>query len=133
MKFVYTQPKTNDSYTNDCMIRAVSIATCINYNKVLAGFILNGWHMYKSGRRSGNRMYDETLKLLGVKFNQYDIDPDNEHPTTLCKWVNMSNDGRDGLIAIYILPSHACCVIDGVLYDTFDCSDRIVKGCWEIL
>ena len=31
------------------------------------------------------------------------------------------------------MKGHITCVIDGVLYDTFDCRDRVMWCAWEVI
>lgn len=119
--------------TGDCVCRAIAIATGMGYKEVydlINEFAKKERITKKYPKRSNARtgVYGKTerrvLEYLGWEW----------HPTMLigsgCK-VHL----RDGELpygtVIVSVSKHLTCVIDGILYDTYDCTrdgDRCVYG-----
>lgn len=129
MKFVYDDGGRSKYFkaenVGDCAVRAISIATGIDYMKVYNDLKeLNGG---KSCRNGTPKKVDKAyIRSLGWKWK----------PTMLigkgCQ-VHLREDELPHGTLIVQVSKHLTCVIDGVIYDTFDCSrngTRCVYGYW---
>ncbi|WP_300924579.1 hypothetical protein [uncultured Clostridium sp.] len=111
--------------TSDCVVRAYCTAT--NKDYIEARRELNrakrelGLESYKG------RGFDR--KYFGVKYNWI--------PFPAKAGVSRMNGALFALShpkGRYMLrmAGHLSCCIDGVIYDTWDCSEKCVYGCWQI-
>ena len=109
----------------DCAIRAIAIATGLDYLKVYND--LKALNKGKSCRNGTPKKVDKKyLTDLGWVW----------HPTMLigqgCK-VHLCADELPSGVLIVAVSKHLTCVKDGVIYDTYDCSrdeSRCVYGYW---
>lgn len=121
--------------TGDCVARSIAIATELPYAHVydalneLAGDERQRARGRRSSARTGvrRRTYDRFLKLLGWEWT----------PTMQigsgCQ-VHLRADELPPGRLIVRLSGHIAAVVDGVLYDTYDCSrdgTRCVYGVWR--
>lgn len=109
----------------DCAVRAIAIATGLDYLKVYEDLkTLNGG---KSCRNGAPKKVDKKyLTQLGWTW----------HPTMLvgqgCKTHLKEDELPKGTLVVQV-SGHLTCVIDGIIYDTYDCSrngTRCVYGYW---
>lgn len=113
--------------TNDCVIRAIALATQTLWEDVY-------WELAKLGIKKGLMMNDNKnwkayLKKLG--FQQQKM-PKREDGTryTLREFIDeLAEDGKTYIISI---AKHLTVVKDKKLYDTFDCSKKSVGNYWII-
>lgn len=109
----------------DCAVRAISIATGIDYKKVYNDLKkLNGGKSCRNG--TPNKVVKAYMQSLGWKWE----------PTMSigsgCK-VHLREEDLPHQTLIVSLSKHITCVLDGVIYDTYDCSrggTRCVYGYW---
>lgn len=123
--------------TGDCVCRAVAIVTGLPYQQVYDDIIqmasrerLNKKKLMRSHPRTGvfkatTGRYFESLGLVW-------------HPTMYigqgCKVHLRANELPSGWLLVKV-SKHVTVVIDGILYDTFDCSrngTRCVYGYWTL-
>lgn len=124
MPFVYSNPNPKNARVGDCVIRAISIATGLDWESAYTALALYGYEM--CDMPSSNAVWGKYLKDLGYKQHIVtDTCPD-------CYTVrNFCHDHPSGT---YIIGtgSHAVAVIDGGNYcDTWDSGDEIVIYYWE--
>ena len=124
MKFKYNNGGSKFKNRNDCVVRAISIATNQDYIKILNEFkLLMDKPPYKGVPKKITKKY---LKDIGWKWQ----------PTMSigsgCKVHLKENELPDGII-ICKLSKHITTIIDGVINDTYDPSrdgNRCVYGYW---
>lgn len=127
--FLKVQPKTDSDIKcdKDCMIRSVSIATKEPYDKVHKIMYKLGW---RANRNSSKGIWEhqvtETLKELGFKSNKISYTAERGKSRMTAK--SMTENGT------YILrmAKHVACLENGVLKDTWDCSNKCVYFAWEV-
>lgn len=106
-------------FANDCVVRAISLAEDKTWNETYK-------ELSEIAQRNGIILDDVNFvePLLDSRYervcydNKYVGDFVEEHPR--------------GTYLITML-GHITCCIDGVLYDTFDCRNRIMLCAWEVL
>jgi hypothetical protein len=125
--FLKTQPKTSSDIKcdKDCMIRSVSIATDTPYSKVYEIMYKHGWRV---SRKNGNweEQITNTLSELGFKYykKSYPAVKGQSRMTA----TKMVNEGT----FILRMSRHVAAYKEGILMDTWDCSDKCVYFAWEI-
>lgn len=105
-------------YTDDCVIRSISCAT----------------------HRSWDEVYDKLSDLAqynGTLFDQKDfvlwyLDSNFKRVPFIPKRVgDVAREYRNNII-LCTMKGHICCIKYGVIYDTFDPSDRITEDAWIV-
>jgi len=127
--FKRIQPKTSDDIKSDkdCMVRSVTLATGESYSKVHELMYKCGWRATR--KKSEGKWEDQILKTLdelGFKATKIAFPAVRGQKRMTAK--TMTNDGT------YILrvAKHVVCMSEGILLDTWDCSDKCVYFAWRI-
>lgn len=127
--FLKTQPKTEEDIkcNKDCMVRSVSIATDTPYSTVHKIMYSYGWRATRN-KSVGNweDQITKTLTELGFKYRRVSypaVKGQGRMKATL-----MPNEGT------YILrqSKHVVAYKDGILMDTWDCSEKCIYFAWKI-
>lgn len=124
MKFIYNDGGRKEAgfkgTTGDCVCRSVSIATGLPYSeiyKLINEFGKKERRKDKSSARTG--VYKATIRRIMEHLGW------EWHPTMFvgqgCK-VHMREDELPKGRIVVNLSRHSAAVIDGVLYDTYDCT-----------
>ena len=127
--FLKSQPKTfEDIKSNkDCMIRSVSLATNTKYSTVYEIMHKNGWRATR--RNSKGKWEDQilnTLTELGFEYKKISFPAvKGESRMTAEK---MENTGT----FILRMSRHVAAYNEGVLMDTWDCSQKCVYFAWKL-
>jgi hypothetical protein len=113
-RFKYDDGGSGSPDRSDCVVRAITIATRKTYSEVLGALRVSG--MFKDGLAT--EQYGPYLKDQG--------------------WEFVGRDGRamrNSFLPLGILivqgGSHVAAMVDGVIRDTWDCSNMRVKGFWR--
>lgn len=118
MAYVYHNANPLNRYTPDCVIRSTSCAT----------------------HRSWDEVYDELSDLAqynGTMFDQKDfviwyLDSNYERvPYLPLKVKDVAMEYPNNII-LCTMRGHICCIRYGIIYDTFDPSERIAEGAWIV-
>ena len=132
MKFKYVQPKgVNDIKSNrDCMVRAVSNVTGVEYSKVHKLMYENGW---RATRRNSKGKWEnqitKTLDELGFKYERISFPGIKGEKRMTSKILSdMDPNGK----YIVRVSKHISVLYSGKLLDTWDCSDKCVYFAWKI-
>lgn len=121
--FIPTNPNPNGAYVEDCVIRAISIATGRSWDDVYIHVCLQGYLM--KNMPSVNRVWGNYLTSSGfVRYALPNTCPDCYTVRDFC------NDHREG---IYILGtgSHVVAVVDGNYCDAWDSGDEMPIEVWR--
>lgn len=116
--YKYLNKNTHQRFVDDCTVRAISLAEN------------NTW----------NRTYDKLSDMArskGMMFNSVEFIEDYLDYNYIRECFNSKTVGEfayENPIGTYLvtMPNHITVVIDGIIYDTFDCSDRIMRCAWKI-
>ena len=119
MHFQYynANPKLNN--IEDCAARAVSKALGISWREAFT--ILSNY-----ARKNGLMMnsVENVENFLDDNFERACIED-----MTVGEFADIHNRG----VYLITMPSHISVIVDGVLYDTFDCSDKFMWCSWKVL
>ena len=121
--YIFTNPNPNGSYVEDCVVRAISIATGREWNNVYIDICLQGYLM--KNMPSVNRVWGNYLSSIG--FERIPLSSDCPDCYTI---KDFCEDHRKG---IYILGtgSHVVAIIDGNYCDSWDSGDEMPIEIWR--
>lgn len=111
--------------SNDCVIRAISIATTLTWEQVYEDLFKIGLEV-KDVINSAP-VYRKYLKLMGYEMQRQPRKVDNTKYTAK-EFAEKFNKGT----FIISLANHLSVVIDGKIYDTWDCGNLCVGNYWKI-
>lgn len=119
MSYKFYNANAKGRFTNDCVIRAISLAEDKTWNET--------YHeLSKIAQRNG-------IILDDVNFVEPLLDSRYERICFEEKYVGEFMEEHPNGTYLVTMKGHITCVIDGVLYDTFDCRDRVMWCAWEVL
>jgi len=131
MIFKHTQPKTEKDIKcdGDCMVRAVTIITNSEYNKVHKLMYNNGWRASKKTDKLWENQITSTLNNLGFSYERISFPAiKGENRMTSKTLAKIDPEGK----YIVRVSKHVSVLDNGVLLDTWDCSDKCVYFAWKI-
>ena len=105
-------------YENDCSVRAIATATGNTWDDTYK-------HLSNLARLQGTMMDDKDFirNYLDERYERiYDI------PRTVGEVAGAYPDN----ILLITMSAHITCSKYGVIYDSFDCRDRITEYCWKV-
>ena len=112
--------KTTKPYSGDCVVRSISIVTQIPYKQVFTE--LSELALEMGGYPNWNPVWQKYLKTKGYFKNRCPRD----HQGKLIKLKNWEWYGS----AVVLNSGHLTAVVEGVLYDSWDCRYRQVNSYW---
>ena len=117
--YKYYNANMNNNFVNDCVIRAISTAEDSSWSDTYDD-------LSRIAKKNGILLDDVNFvePLLDYRYNRVKVYP-NE---TVGDFVSRHCEGR----YLVTMPNHITTVIDGVVYDTFDCRDREIWDAWEV-
>lgn len=121
--FIKTNPNPNGLYVEDCVIRAICVATNRSWDDVFVNLCLQAFIM--KNMPSVNKVWGTYLSSIG--FEQYHL------PNTCPDCYSIKAFCVDNPVGIFILAtgSHVVAVIDGNYYDAWDSGDEMPIYVWR--
>lgn len=121
--FIKTNPNPNGLYVEDCVIRAICVATNRSWDDVFVNLCLQAFIM--KNMPSVNKVWGTYLSSIG--FEQYHL------PNTCPDCYSIKTFCVDNPVGIFILAtgSHVVAVIDGNYYDAWDSGDEMPIYVWR--
>lgn len=109
-------------HVNDCSVRAIALATQSSWDETYR--VLSNY-----ARRQGITFSEVEFinEYLSERFERYCQNPSNKS-ITVRDFANLQLSGR----WLVTMSGHITCIIDGVIYDTFDPSDRYIWCIYKI-
>lgn len=118
MSYRFYNANSKGNFVNDCTIRAISIAEGKTWDETYE-------ELSKIAQRNG-------IILDDVNF----VEPllDSRYDRVCYKDLTVGDFAENNPKGVYLITmnGHITCCIDGTIYDTFDCRDRIMKCAWEV-
>ena len=106
-------------FTNDCVIRAISLAEDKTWNETYD-------ELSEIAQRNG-------IILDDVNFIEPLLDSRYDRMCYKGKYVGDFVEEHPKGTYLIVMRSHITCCRDGILYDTFDCRDRIMWCAWRVV
>lgn len=121
--YVHANPNPNGAYVEDCVIRAIAIATNRSWDDIAINLFLQAYVM--KNMPSVNKVWANYLRSIG--FVQYVI------PNTCPDCYTIRDFCMDHPDGVFILAtgSHVVAVIDGDYYDAWDSGDELPISVWR--
>lgn len=118
--FTYYNANPYQRSVNDCTVRAISLATNTSWDSTYDT-------LSEYAKRQGITFseIDFLNGYLEDRFEQF------SPPAGTYKVQDFLDENVKGRFLV-TMSGHITCVIDGVLYDTFDCSDRYVWSIYRV-
>ena len=123
--YIHANPNPVGKYVEDCVIRAISIATNRSWDDVFVHICIQGYLM--KNMPSVNKVWGAYLTSIGFIKEQI--------PNTCPECYTIRDFCYDNPNGIFILAtgSHVVAVIDGDYYDTWDSGDEMPTSVWRRL
>lgn len=121
--FIKSNPNPNGMYVEDCVIRAIAIATNRSWDDIFVHLCLQAFIM--KNMPSVNKVWGNYLSSIG--FERYLL------PNTCPECYTVRDFCHDNPEGIFILAtgSHVIAVIDGDYYDAWDSGDEMPVSVWR--
>jgi hypothetical protein len=110
---------------NDCVIRAISKATGYGWDTVFMGLCDIGLEIKDT--ISSKPVFDKYLQSLG-HVKQKQPKKENGKKYTATEFADKFNKGT----YVILLANHLSVVVDGKIYDTWNCSKKCVGNYWKV-
>lgn len=121
--YIHTNPNPNGVYVEDCVVRAISIATGRTWDDIFLNLCLQAYIM--KNMPSVNNVWGTFLRSIG--FVAYLLPTDCPDCYTIRDFSEQHQNG------IYILAtgSHVVAVVDGNYCDAWDSGDEMPIAVWR--
>lgn len=118
--YKYYNANANNNFVNDCVIRAISVAENKSWGDTYDD-------LSRIAKKNGILLDDVNFvePLLDYRYTRITTYPGDTVQDIL----------EDYPIGVYLvtMSGHITVIKDGIVYDTFDCRNRLVKNVWEVL
>ena len=121
--YIHANPNPIGKYVDDCVVRAIAIATDRSWDDIYIHICLQGYIM--KNMPSVNKVWGTYLSSIGFHNKQLP----NNCPD--CYTVKDYCEDNPYGIAILTTGSHVICAIDGDYYDSWDSGDELITSVWR--
>lgn len=118
--FKYYNANPRGRKVNDCTVRAISLATGTTWDET--------YEKLCDFAQSQAIMPDEVIYINEYLERRYEKVCDCRNQMTVGDFARLSNHG----IYLVTMNGHITCIINGVIWDTFDCSDRLIWDAYKV-
>lgn len=115
-RFLNANAKGN--FVNDCVIRAISVAQHKSWDETY--------------EELSDLAQEEGILLDDVHFVENYLDKRYRRACHYSKTVGQFLEENPIGIYLITMSGHITVIIDGILYDTFDCRDRVMWCAWKV-
>lgn len=116
-RYMNANPERNN--IEDCAIRAISVAEGISWDEA-----------YDELSRSARKM---RLMMSSVTAIEKYLDEHYERIPFRSRTVGEFIEDHPHGIFLITMPGHITVLKNGINYDTFDCSERVMWSAWEVI
>lgn len=121
--YIHANPNPIGKYVDDCVVRAIAIATDRSWDDIYIHICLQGYIM--KNMPSVNKVWGTYLSSIGFYNEQL--------PNNCPNCYTIKDYCEDNPYGIFILATgtHVICAIDGDYYDSWDSGDELVTSVWR--
>ena len=116
--YKYYNANARGNFVNDCVIRAISVAEGKSWDETYDEL--------------SNIAQEQGILLDDVNFVEGYLDKRYKRKRHYSKTIGEFISEFPRGIYLITMDGHITVVIDGVLYDTFDCRNRYMRCAWEV-
>ena len=116
--YEFYNANSRGNFVNDCVVRAISVAECKPWDKTYDEL--------------SELAQSEGIILDDVRFVDNYLDEKYQRVPFYSETVDELCDEYPYGTFLVTMLGHITVLIDGVIYDTFDCRDRIVWNVWRV-
>lgn len=119
MRYQYYNANVYNNFVNDCVVRAIATAEDKSWSDTYDD-------LSRIAKNNGILLDDVNFvePLLDYRYDRVKIYQDE----TVGEFAERCDMGT----YLVTMPNHITTVIDGVVYDTFDCRNRTVWSAWKV-
>ena len=121
--FKRMNPNPSGAFVEDCVVRAIAIATDRSWDDIYFHVCLQGYIM--KNMPSVNKVWGNYLEMIG--FTRYIIPDTCPNCYTIKEFCNDNPSGT----FILATGTHVVAVINGDYYDTWDSGDEMPTSVWR--
>lgn len=122
MRFQYYNNNPDQLIENDCVTRAISLVSGLEYDEVTAD-LFRCAKLFRCPRLCVC-CYENLLNYV-YKYPKVDC----AVGMTIGEFASKFQDGR----YLTRVDGHLSSVVNGVIYDTWDCSEKVITDCWVFI
>lgn len=117
--YKYYNANSQGNFVNDCVIRAVSVAENMSWEDTYDD-------LSRIAKKNGILLDDVGFvdPLLDYRYDKIPL----QHNETVGDFVTSHPIGT----YLITMTGHITVAKNGVVYDTFDCRDRLIKNIWKV-
>lgn len=117
--YKYYNANAHNNFVNDCVIRAISTAEDKSWGETYDD-------LSRIAKKNGILLDDVNFvdPLLDYRYDRVETYPDE----TVGDFAERCTIGT----YLVTMPNHITTIIDGVVYDTFDCRNRPLWNVWKV-
>ena len=116
--YKFHNQNSHQRYVDDCTVRAISLAEDKTWNYT--------YDKLSDMARSRGMMFNSVEFI--EDYLDYNYKRECHSAITVGEFAEQNNRGT----YLVTMPNHITVIIDGTIYDTFDCSDRIMRCAWKV-
>ena len=116
--YKYYNANSKGNFVNDCVVRAIAVAEKKSWDEIYD--------------KLSDIAQDEGISLDDVEFVEGYLDKRYRRVCHYSKTVGEFIDEYPKGTFLVTMDGHITVIIDGVLYDTFDCRNRRMFCSWEV-
>lgn len=114
----YYNANPRNLFTDDCVLRSISVAEGLSWDECQRKL---SYYSREDGRILNDVIFVE--KYLDDRYPRICC-----KDTTVGEFVETCPKGN----FVVTMPGHITAIINNVIVDTFDCSNRVMRCCWQI-
>lgn len=118
MAYKYYNANSRGQFVNDCTVRAISVAEGKTWDET--------YEELSDLAQEQGTLLDDVIFIEDYLDRRYYRVP--RYAKTVGEFIEEYPRG----VFLITMDGHITVVVDGVLYDTFDCRDRTIRSAWEV-
>ena len=116
--YKFYNANVHGNFVNDCVVRAIAVAECKTWDEAFD---------YLS-----DLAQEDGILLDDVRFVEDYLDTEYKRVPHYSKTVGEFSEEYPIGTYLVTMPGHITVIIDGVLYDIFDCRNRTMWTAWKV-
>ena len=116
--YKFYNANSHGNFVNDCVVRAISLVECKRWAD--------------THKELSNLAQQQGILLDDVEFVERYLDDKYQRIKHKSKFIGELCEEFPDKRLLVTMNGHITAIINGILYDTFDCRDRIIWDVWEV-